>query len=379
MRIADDRATRYHRWQFSLGIANLLITVACLAAIIKGQLVQQLTPGAPPPWWLLVAGLTVAIGLALKLVTLPVDWVRAYWLPRRFGLLHQSLGRWCWDRLKASALGGVLALVAFEMIYALLRLSEWWWLWAALGLLAGSVLLAVVAPVWIIPLFYRVVPLEDASLKARLLELARRVGVAVIGVWVVDQSHKSRTANAALTGLGKTRRIVLFDTLVAQFTAEEIESVLAHELGHHVHGHVRHGLLMQGAVLLATLWVADHLLRAGSPGVGYESLTDPAGLPLLALTLLVLGLVAAPIANAFSRRLERQADDFALTTTKNPRAFISAMERLARLNLAERRPNRLKEFLLHSHPSIDRRIERAERALVPPADPSPLPLSTEKR
>jgi STE24 endopeptidase len=230
---------------------------------------------------------------------------------------------------------------------------------AAAIFFAGYALLAMVVPVWIVPLFYRLTPLEDAALRARLMAVAARAGVAVVGVWVADQSKKSRTANAALTGIGRTRRIILFDTLIAHFTPAEIESVLAHELGHHVHGDIRRGLLAQGLLTLVTFWVADRLLRVGVGALGLDGPADPAGLPWLALVLTVLGLVAAPLANGFSRWIERQADDFALAMAGEPDAFIGAMERLAALNLAERRPHRLKELLLYSHPAIDRRIARA--------------------
>ncbi|MBI2555275.1 MAG: M48 family metalloprotease [Candidatus Rokubacteria bacterium] len=371
MRPADDQAAVYHRWQFWLSCASLLVTILYLAWIVVGVQADPSRHLRPTPlWWRDVALYAVILGAGLKLLTSPLDWVRGYWLPTRFGLLHQSFVAWCWDRLKAAAIGGALTLMALEIIYGSLRLSAWWWLWAALVLFAGSLLLTVVVPVWIVPLFYRLVPLKDAALKERLLELTKRVGVAVVGVWVADQSRKSRTANAALTGLGRTRRILLFDTLIAEFTPEEIESVLAHELGHHVHGDLMRGLLVQGTALLATFWAADYLLRLGSARFGYQGPADPWGLPLLALILLLLGLIAAPLTNGFSRRLERQADAFALTTTRSPGAFISAMERLAKLNLAERRPNRLKEFVLYSHPSIERRIELAKRTR------SPSPLSS---
>lgn len=356
----SDRAAVYHRWQFWLAVSNLLLTLTSLVIVLEGGVTQRVLTSAPA-WWLHVAALALALGVGLKILTLPLDLTRGYWLPKRFGLLHQPFGRWCWDRVKAGAIGGALGLGALEIIYGLLRVSAWWWLWAALILFAGSLLLTFVVPVWIVPLFYRLVPLEDRTLKERLMELARRVGVAVVGVWVADQSRKSRAANAALTGLGKTRRILLFDTLITHFTPPEIESVLAHELAHHVHGDVRRGLLVQGAVLLATFWVADWFLRLGSVRFGFQGPQDPAGLPLLALILLLLGLVAAPLVNGFSRRIELQADTFALRITGNPQAFIGAMERLASLNLAERRPNRLKEFFLYSHPSIDRRIDMARR------------------
>jgi STE24 endopeptidase len=244
-------------------------------------------------------------------------------------------------------------------VNALLRTTGWWWLIAAVVFFVVGIALTALFPVLIVPLFYRLTRLADAALEGRLLALAARAGVAVIGVWVVDQSRKSRTANAAVVGLGRTRRIILFDTLASAFGIDEIEAVLAHELGHHVHGDVRRGLLVQGALTLATFGLTDVLLRAGVPLWGLQGPADPAGLPWLALTLMVLGAVRLPLANGFSRWIERQADDFALALTRNPVAFIGAMERLGTLNLAERRPHRLKEILLYSHPALDRRIARA--------------------
>ena len=167
---------------------------------------------------------------------------------------------------------------------------------------------------------------------------------------------------AAVVGLGRTRRIILFDTLLAEFSPEEIESVLAHELGHHAHGDMRRGLLVNGALTLVTAWLAALALDGGVGILGLAGPADPAGLPWLALVALVLGLLQMPLANGFSRWIERQADDFALATTGNASAFVGAMERLAGLNLAERRPSRLKEIVLYSHPALDRRIARAAAA-----------------
>src|SRR5207237_3921533 len=159
---------------------------------------------------------------------------------------------------------------------------------------------------------FRLTPLADATLAARLLALADRAGVGAIGIWIADQSRKSRTANAAVVGLGRTRRILLYDTLADGFRPEEIEAVLAHELGHHVHGDVRRGLAVQGFVGVVTFWLADQALRAGVGHFGYTSLGDPASLPSLMLVLAVLGLAVTPAVNAFSRHVEREADDFAL-------------------------------------------------------------------
>ena len=357
----DARAARYHRLQLWLAAAGLAFTLAYLAAVLATGLARRLVDtvgGVASPWWAQVAIVTAVLGLAHALLTFPLTWVRGYVLPRRYGLLHQRPLAWLGDHLKAGALGAVLALAGVEVIYGLLRLTPWWWLVSAGVFFLGYVLIAYVLPVWVLPLFYRLAPLEAGPLREGLLALARRAGVTVVGVWIADQSRKSRTANAAVVGLGRTRRIVLFDTLVAEFRPEEIESVLAHELGHHVHGDVRRGLLVHGALTLVTFFVADLALRAGVALWGLRGPEDPAGVAWLGLVVAVLGLVTMPAANAFSRWIERQADDFALVTADRD-AFVGAMERLARLNLAEQRPHPVKEFMLYSHPAIHRRIARA--------------------
>jgi STE24 endopeptidase len=258
----------------------------------------------------------------------------------------------------------VLGILAALVVYGLLRATPWWWwLWGGLLFLGGYALLALAAPIVLVPLFYRLTPLDDGALRERLLRLAARAGVPVLGVWVADQSRKSRTANAAVVGLGRTRRILLFDTLLSELTADEIETVLAHELAHQVHGDIGRGLAVQTALTLVTFWIADHALRAGTRALGLEGPADPAGLPLFGLVMMAAGLVALPIANGWSRHVERQADAFALRVTDNAPAFIAAMERLGALNLAEPEPHPVKEFFLYSHPSIGRRV-RTARALV---------------
>lgn len=361
--MADD-ARSYHRWQFWLGVARLALTVGILAAFVSSDatlVLRRWTEAASHPLWLQVAELFLVLTAALRLAAAPLTWLAGYRLPRRFGLLHQPLWSWALDHAKAVALSAVLTLAAAEVIYGLLSVTTWWWLWGAAAFFLGSALLATAVPILIVPLFYRLTPLADAALRDRLLALASRVAVPVVGVWVVDQSRKSRTANAALTGLGRTRRILLFDTLLNGFTPDQVETILAHELAHHVHGDVRRALLVQGALTLLTFWIADLLLRISSAWLGLDGPADPAGLPLFALIVIGLGLLGLPLTNGYSRWVERRADDFSLGVTRNPEAFIGAMERLADLNLSERRPHPAKEFFLFSHPSIERRIARARR------------------
>jgi STE24 endopeptidase len=362
--VSEQRARRYHRLQFWLGAAGFAVTVCYIIVVLitgVGHVVVAVATRVSSMLAWQVACVAVALGAAERIITFPLSWVRGWWLPRRYGLLHQLFAAWLTDRLKATGIGAVFGFVTVEVIYLLMAATPLWWL-AAGGILIGfEVLVACVFPVWLLPLFYRLVPLADDDLRGRLLALASRAGIGVVGVWVADQSRKSRTANAALAGLGRTRRIVLFDTLVTEFQPDEMEAVLAHELAHHVHHDLWRGLGLQVALTVLALWIADRLLGLGVRLWDLTTTSDPAGLPWLSLVLLGVGLVTAPLAHGFSRRLERQADDFALRLTGRVEPFVGAMERLASLNLAERRPHRLKELLFYSHPSIERRIDRARR------------------
>jgi len=355
-------ATRYHRLQLWLRLTRLALAAGYLVALVWsgiGSLLGAFAARLSDSAAVQVAIVAVALGAGQALLGAPLAWVSSWVLPRRYGLLHQPLSGWLADRAKSAALGAAIGLAGVELVYALLRLTPLWWLATAVLAFAFAIAMTAVVPIWILPMFFRLTPLADTTLTARLLALAERAGVRAIGVWIADQSRKSRTANAAVVGLGRTRRILLYDTLAAGFQPGEIEAVLAHELGHHAHGDMRRGFVVHGVLSVVTFWLADQALRAGVGRFGYSGVADPAGLPWLALVLGALGLVLTPLVNAFSRHIERQADDFALALTGDPTGFIGAMERLAVLNLAERRPHPVKEALLYSHPALERRIARA--------------------
>src|SRR6266542_1195975 len=244
---AEARARSYHRRQLWLAVGGLLVAAAYLVTLLAtgaAVALRDRLSALTPRWWVRLFLARVIVGAGYRLLALPLHWLLGGWLVRRFGVLRPPFHRWLWDVAKATVIGGVLGLLGAEVVYGLLRATPWWWLWSAVLFLAGYALLAWVAPVWLVPLFYRLIPLEDAGLRGRLLGIAAKAGVPVLGVWIADQSRKSRTANAAVGGVGGTRRIVLFDTLIKEVTPAEVEAVLANEGAHQVHHDVGRGLLV---------------------------------------------------------------------------------------------------------------------------------------
>lgn len=358
----EGEARSYHRWQLRLGVLQLALTAAYLCGLLAtgtATRLRDLLAAWTPHWWLAVPVAVLVLGAGHQLLSLPLGWLGGFRLPKLYGLSRETFGQWLRDRAKGGLIVGGLAMAGALVVYGLLRVTPWWWLWAAAAFFVGSALLTCVAPIWLVPLFYRLTPLAEGDLRSRLLRLAGRAHLPAVGVWIADQSRRSRTANAAVTGLGRTRRILLFDTLVNEFRPEEVEVILAHELGHCAAGDVWRGLAVQGALTLAALWTADLALRAGAGALRLSGPADVAGLPFIGLVTMAVSLLALPVINGWSRRAETLADDFAVSLTGAPASFIGAMERLAGLNLAERDPSFLKEVLLYSHPSVGRRIARA--------------------
>jgi STE24 endopeptidase len=310
--------------------------------------------------WLVVGFYVTALALLHEIGSLPIAFYGGFVLERRYGLSKESLGAWFHDQAKAFALGMLVGTLGANLVYACIRWSpNQWWLPAGVACAILVVGLANVAPVLLLPIFYRVRPLDRESLRARLLSLADRAGARVLGAYVWGLGDKTRRANAALAGLGRTRRILVSDTMLAEYSDEEIEVVLAHELAHHVHGDIRNGLLLQTVLILGGFFAAAHALDVGATILALRGPFDVAGLPLLLLTAGAVSLGTVPVAYALSRAHERRADRFAIELTNNPNAFISAMRRLAAQNLAEERPSTLVKWLFCSHPPIRERIAAA--------------------
>jgi STE24 endopeptidase len=296
-----------------------------------------------------------------KLISLGLDFY-SFQLEHQFQLSNQKLGSWIWDEVKGLLVMVIFASVLVELLYLVIRqFPEHWWIIAWIGFLGIAVLLAQLAPVVLFPIFYKFEPLQDEELKQRLVHLGTRAGTRVRGVYKWHLSEKSKKANAALTGLGNTRRIILADTLLENYSPDEIEAVLAHELGHHVHKHIFKSIIVQAVVTLVGFWAANWLLHYAINRLHmFETLSDFANLPLLILTFTVLSFLLMPALNALSRFHERQADRYAFESIPAVAPFISSMNKLADQNLAERVPSRWVEWWFHSHPAISHRVAAAE-------------------
>jgi STE24 endopeptidase len=343
--VNEDRGARYHRLRRQSGLGATIagaLWIATLAFTGWGG-------GLP------LAALVAVIAGGWEVVSFPFTLYRGFFLERKYGLTAESFAIWFRDHLKALAIGlAISGAAAFAVLESMRLAGNAWWAAAAVLFAAAGALLSQLAPILLMPLFYRFRPLNRDVLRERLLVLSRRAGVPVLGVFEWGLGEKSTRANAALAGAGRTRRILLSDTLLHDYSEDEIEVILAHEMAHHVHHDLWTALGLETIVVTVAL-LAGH---AAITTAGYRP-GDPASLPLLVLAAGAESLALTPVGLAWSRHNERRADRFALELTGRHDAFVSAMRRLAAQNLAEPNPSPVVRWFFHTHPPIDERIAAA--------------------
>ena len=363
---SHEPARQYARIRYRLMLMELAGSLAFIVAYQAlgfshrtASWAQQVSPSEPIrlAWYLAIFGAFVFA------VFLPLRWYGGFALEHRFGLSRLNVKRWIIRDLKHAAVSATIGVLVMEAWYALLRrFPASWPVYATLGWIGFSVLLARVFPTLLLPIFYKTTPLADEVLRARLLALCERAHLKALGVFRFDLGAETRKANAALAGVGGTRRVLLSDTLLKEFSPEEIETVLAHELGHQ---HYRHILQF---LILSSLgsWIAFLLIQRSAPWwlspLGLTGLSDIAGVPVLLAALSVLNLFALPLTNGISRHFEWQSDRYAVTLSRAPQAFASALRKLGALNLADPAPPAWIEWLFFDHPAIGKRIAVAARS-----------------
>ena len=365
-----ERGRRYAFERRLIFWSGQAIQLTLLAALVLSGFARRLTDlcerWAGGRWVLAVLLVGAFCFLAGELLSFPVSLYGGLYHQRAWGLTERGVASWLWDYAKALAVSAVIGAALLVGLYALIRLlPRAWWIVATLGSAGVGVFFALVWPIAIAPLFNTFVPLDktpQAGLRPRIEAMAARAGLGVREVLVMDASRQGRHTNAYFAGFGPTRRIVLYDTLVKSHPAEEVESILGHEIGHWRHGHITKGVVLGAVGSLLGFFVLARILDwavARSP-FHLRSPADPAGLPLILLLSYLGSWLALPVASAISRHFERQADEASLELAGRPDVFIEAEKRLARDNIGNVAPSRFNVWLFASHPPAVERIERAE-------------------
>ena len=370
---AYEQARRYSRVREWLTLVGLLWSgltssvalVTGLSAWLRDR-ARRVAPARLGP----AMPYTAALSVLSFLASLPLSYLGGHLVERRFGLSNQGARAWFVDQLKGLAVGLALGAPLAQGVYWIIRRypRSWWAIFSAV-MVPLSVVLGALAPVLILPIFNKFEPLRDRALGERMKVLAAAQGVEVADVLRMDMSRQTKKANAFFTGLGRTKRIVLGDTLLDAFTPDETEVVVAHELGHQVHRDLWKGIAVGTLGTVATAYtvgrLAPPLLKRIARRAGLDpeqGAADVAAAPALLLLASGVSLLLSPLQNAWSRRfVEHAADRYALELTRDPDAFIGAMEKLGRMNMADPAPPALVKYLLYSHPPIQERIAFARR------------------
>jgi len=356
----QKKAKKYAKARLYLAISKLALAGFLLLALVLAGFSFKLSRWLTLPATPAAAIYFTILALAWATISAPLNYYLSFVLPHRYGLSTQKFTCWLSDKLKAGGLSLALGAGMVAATYWSITVFPliWWLLTWGMAIQLG-LLLTNLAPVIIVPLFFKMKPLSNPDLKLKLQELAQRAQARVRGVYTIELSKKNTTANAALIGLGNTKRIVLTDTLLHQYSPSEIETVTAHELGHHLHRDILKLFVIQSAIWLIGFYIANLILKATATPLGFNGISDIAALPWLLLIFTALSLPAAILTNTYSRHLETEADEYALRLTDNPKSFINVMTKLTDQNLSEAQPSRWVEWLIYDHPSHKQRVEHA--------------------
>ena len=363
---AYEKSVRYTLAKNSLsqveGVCDTTILIVVLASGILPLALRQVTVALGSSVWAAAAYL-FAVGVALSIASLPLAWYAQFRLEERFGFNTTTARLWWLDRVKALLLALALG---YPLIVLILKIVEWtdqsWWLWAWAALLAFQLLMVVLAPVVILPLFNKFTPLPEGTLRDRLLALGLQTAFPAGNIQVMDGSKRSHHSNAFFTGFGRFRKIVLFDTLIAQLSEAELEAVLAHEIGHYKKRHIMKLLAWSAFASLAGFYALSVLMRQEwfYLAFGFEPAQPVGALLLFALLSGAVTFWLSPLANFWSRRHEYEADAYAARVTGEVASPTGALRKLNEKNLSNLTPHPIFSAFYYSHPTL---LER-ERALA---------------
>jgi len=362
-----DKAKSYSRIKYTLAIADTLYLLALIVLFLKlglstalaGSLVALVKPG-----YLVFPAYLLVILVLSYLFTFPLIFYRSFILEHKFALTNQKVSAWLVDQLKVGILSYLVGVILFGAFYYVLRHNpRTWWFIIALFWMCFSLLMAKILPVVIIPLFFKYKRLEDTALRVRIAKLAEGMLVKILDVFEIDFSKKTLKANAAFVGWGRTRRVILADTLKDKYSYDEIEVILAHEFAHYRMKHLWK-LILANALTTLALFYLIFVTNAGFLNFfSLGSLENTAAFPLIIMYMTIFGIIMQPLENFLSRRFEKNADIAALQATKKKEAFISMMEKLSDQNLSDRTPHPVIKFFFFDHPPAAERIKLAQSVI----------------
>lgn len=362
--LREDLAREYETVHNRLFVFQLLLTIGLLIAFqllgFSAELADGLSRffGASKWFWVNASYAAITV-FGFTAILFPLSYYSGHVLEHHYELSRESFGDWFWDFLKSLLVDLILITVLFSVIYALLRwVPNVWWLWATGFYILFAVVLSALGPVVIMPLFHSFEPLEEGELTDAVRALMKEAGIQVIGVYKWGLEEKTTTANAAFAGLGRSRRIILGDTLLSGYSQDEILAILAHEVGHYKNRDMMRLMVLSAVLALVGFFVADWFMRTVVGYLGFEQISEVGAAPVFIFSMLIFSVIAMPLSNGYSRVREFAADQYAVEKTGLSNELVSSLEKLADQNLSMKEPAPWVEFLLHSHPSIKRRVAR---------------------
>ena len=358
---------KYNNTKLGVSIFKGLLTFILLFILVSTNLSRELVS----IWsnyisnnYILLLLFVFSIGLIFSIIFFPLNYYSDFYLEHKCNLSNQTFIKWIWEGLKALLVSLVIGIpILLFLYYSLNKYENLWWLPFAILLFIVSVVLARIVPTVILPLFYKIIPIENEELKLRINKLAENAGIKVENVYSFNMSKNTKKANAAFTGLGKSKRIILGDTLLNNFSLDEIESVIAHELGHYKKKHILKNIIIGTVSSFLTLFLIALLYDNTLGFFGFNDRTVIAAFPLISIWAMLIGLVQSPLSNILSRKFEYEADNYSILVTKNPKVFADALNKLNKQNLGDENPHPFVEWYFYSHPSVPKRIKKMELSL----------------
>jgi len=352
---------KYNNIKLGIGVVKTIVTFILIFLFVVfgySELLVNTIEQIYPYSYVILLVFVIVAGLFMSILFFPLNFYTDYILEHKYNLSNQTLFAWIWENIKAALVGGAIGLpLLFLFYYVMESFGNLWWLPFSIVLFVVTVLLSKIVPTIILPIFYKISPLEDKDLKVRILNLSKNVNMKVENIFQFNMSKNTKKANAAFTGLGKTKKILLGDTLTNEFSNEEIETVIAHELGHYKHKHIIINIVISTITSFVTLYLLALLYRISLNWFGFAEITDIAALPILSLWGMIIGLIQTPITNIISRKHEFQADEYAIRSTNKRETFINTLTKLTEQNLSDKDPHPFVEWFFYSHPSIKNRVE----------------------